>query len=438
MGRATYEIQGRIEEERIGKPTKADKSFRSLQEQIDETDIAGDDAPKRHPLHYWDDLRNSSSTFETRPASSIYRVNINNETVRLAHVIGLHPYSEILASGTRLRIDSLVHVQASVFLAMHHFNERSSAVIPDLPDILRDCNVYMTVDMLDTLLSPLEASRKLLDYYVRSEGVLSEPLPIALHGAARSAVSQSLSVLAGLYDTPQVNGVSTSSALNIKDSYPTFTRTIPTNELDSKATVTYLKSLGVSHFGVLFIRDTYGSEFKRGLERAAAGENMTVVSAAWDDGDEASIVSALQKLHSTQFRYFFAILSPATETHKTVIRNALDLGMMGNPEYVWLFSEASTLVLEDSFFTATLNSSISSDREIASALNGAGLIILDIPVNEGFDRALREMRTDEELFDYYVSRTVSLAADVCFRAFTFHESLTSVFLLILGCTRAVC
>jgi hypothetical protein len=65
-------------------------------------------------------------------------------------------------------------------------------------------------------------------------------------GAAHSATSpQPLSILAGVY---HVNGVSTSSALDQTDNYPTFVCTVPNNSFDSLAVITYLALLRVTQW----------------------------------------------------------------------------------------------------------------------------------------------------------------------------------------------
>jgi hypothetical protein len=371
-----------------------------------ETDETNDEQPKRS-LGYFDDLRNSNNvTYETRPDSAVFLLNTTNETLRLAHVVNLNPYSEMLASGRRVPVEVLVYVQTSMFLGLQHFNERSSTVLPHLPDLLGDCNLYMTMDIQDTLLSPIVACGKALSYSMRPRDVLQYPLPVAFGGAARSAVSQPLSVLTGVFQVPQVNGASTSSTLDNKETSPTFIRTVPTNRLDAEAFIMYLKHLEVTHFAVLFVRDSYGSEFNRELMDVSSKENIVMESAAYDDGDESSIIGALQKLQKTQFRYFFAILTPAEGPLKFIFRQALDLGMFGNPDYVWLFGEASTRLTEPTFYSASLNSSLESDREIAASLNGAGVILLDIPANERYDAALRDLGANKELFEYFLTKHV--------------------------------
>jgi hypothetical protein len=118
---------------------------------MDETDETNDDQPRR-PLGYYDDLRNSSSVryYETRPDSAVVLLNTTNDTIRLAHVVNLNPHSEILANGKRVPLEAQLYVEASMFLGLQHFNERNPAVLPHMPDLLRDCNLYMTMDIQDS------------------------------------------------------------------------------------------------------------------------------------------------------------------------------------------------------------------------------------------------------------------------------------------------
>jgi len=161
--------------------------LRSAQEigAADETDDGTEDLVLRRPLQYYDNLRESNFPYQTREGSAMYRINDTdlNETVRLAHVASLNPYSDVLPDGTREIVDLILYIEASVFLALHHFNERSSEVLPHLPDLLQNCNTYMTVDILDTLLSPLVASRKAVKLLTRESNSIKEPLPLSIAGA---------------------------------------------------------------------------------------------------------------------------------------------------------------------------------------------------------------------------------------------------------------
>lgn len=381
-----------------------DQSPRLIQETEDENDADGDH-PEKRPLQYWDDLRNSGIPFATQQGSAMFRLtDSNGETVRLGHVANVYPYSEILSDGTRTPNESLIYIEAGMFLALKTFNERSPTILPDLPDILGDCNIYLTIDILDTILSPIVACQKALDELNRPEASLEEPFPLSLAGSFRSAVSQPLAILSGVYEVPHVNGQSTSSALDNKDQAPTFTRVVSTNRLDAKAYVLYLKSLGVHHFAVLFVRDAYGNEFNRDLKVEAHESGMHMTSVSYQDGDDGSIDQALEALKSHEHRYIFTVITPSAGTLKYILRQAINLEILGNSNHLWLFSEAVTALLEPGFYKDTLDNSVESDREIASALSGTGLVLLEIPKNDLFDDAMRELGSDNELFDYFVSR----------------------------------
>jgi hypothetical protein len=94
---------------------------------------------------------------------------------------------------------------------------------PHLSETLKDCNIYPTIDILDTMLSPIVASRRVLEVLSRPSDSVQEPFPISLAGSFRSAV------LSGVYQLPHVSGQSTSSALDNKDQAPTFVRVVPSN-----------------------------------------------------------------------------------------------------------------------------------------------------------------------------------------------------------------
>lgn len=72
---------------------------------------------------------------------------------------------------------------------------------------------------------------------------------------------------------------------------------------------------------------------------------------------------------------------------------------------MWLWPE--TNLIEAGFYETTLDGSLASDREIANAITGMGMVFIDIPDNDRFNAALTEMGNDKDLYDYYLSRHVS-------------------------------
>jgi hypothetical protein len=89
---------------------------------------------------------------------------------------------------------------------------------------------------------------------------------------------------------------------------------------------------------------------------------------------------------------------------KYVVRRALDVDIIGNSDHLWLFSEAVTALLEAGFWDTAPDSSLDSDREIASALSGTGLMLLDVPQNDHFDNAMKKSGTNTETYADFISR----------------------------------
>ena len=131
---------------------------------------------------------------------------------------------------------------------------------------------------------------------------------------------------------------------------------------------------------------------------------MTVISAAYSDGNEGEIASAVRTLQQSQFKYFFAAITPSAVACKSIISNAVDLGIAGNPQHMWLWPE--TNLFETGFYRDSLDGSSEKDREIARAITGMGMLFIDIPNNNEFDAALTEMGRNDELYDYFVSKHV--------------------------------
>jgi ABC-type branched-subunit amino acid transport system substrate-binding protein len=369
---------------------------------------------KRRPLSYWDDLREetavvaemSISLTNTSSVISVMNDSTRSRSIRLAHLLSIMPSSHV-SDGKRTPTYNYIYLEAAGFLAMHHFNERTSSVLPNLPERLGSCNVYLTMDMKDSMFSPVQAARHLFNANndVTHHHSLQRPKPVSILGSYRSAVSFPLSVLSGALGIPHMNCASTSSVMDNKDQSPTFMRTVPTNAVDAEAAVLYFRDhLQISHFGVLFVRDAYGSQFASDLGAACATNNITMTMVSYEDGDMLSIRNAMQMLKNYGLRYLFGVISAAPTTIKLLVNEAKNAGIMGNSDYSWLFAEGGFPLMEPGFYQTTLQASVKADRDIARAISGAGFIILSPARHIPFEQAMAEMGNDKELVDYYISK----------------------------------
>lgn len=272
-------------------------------------------------LSFYDSLRLLSPDevlAETRSTSHVVRTNINGTTHRLCHLASMLPSTY---DGTNLQPDFGLFTEAAGLLAMIDFNARNDAIVPDLARI-KDCDVRLTMEFQDTQFSPIEASRVLTqDLLLRSHS-LETPRPVSMVGATRSAVTGPLAVLGGISELPIVSYGSTSSQLDSIELYPYFGRTVPTNAGDAVAVISYLRDLGVTHCGCIFVKDGYGLAFHEEFLRAGRvlDPPMTVASAAYDPNNLDSIRSAVHILKRSAYTFVFGIVS--TPTYDSVMREA--------------------------------------------------------------------------------------------------------------------
>jgi hypothetical protein len=321
-----------------------------------------------------------------------------NSTHRQCHLASILPTTEEEADGTRSLIDFRVYYEFGGYLAKKHFNERNPRVLSHLPERLKDCNIQLSMEMRDSRFSPIYAAQHLLDILQQTHSAQT-PAPIALVGAARSAVSQTLSILAGVYELPQISASSTSAALDNKVSSPFFARTVPTNRGDAKATILYLKSLNVTHFGILYIRDEFGTSFNSQLLQEASKNGIQVVSTSFD-ADRNSIVTGIQQLQLSGLAYFMGIFNP--DTWKDVVREASRVGIIGTPKYVWLLSDASQELTQPGFQLDRR-----TEADLAQAIDGTGVVLLSVETKRNFEIALSELQTDLSLQQEFVAAHVN-------------------------------
>jgi hypothetical protein len=123
---------------------------------------------------------------------------------------------------------------------------------------------------------------------------------------------------------------------------------------------------------------------------------IEVVAAPYDAGNNASITPAVKRLEEAGVKYIVGIFNP--RTWKRVIRESLEHGIIGKPGFTWLLTEAN---LE---LTQGFRLSKDTDGDIAKALHGTGVVLLDVPPNDALDAALAEFETDEQLREKFISR----------------------------------
>lgn len=274
-------------------------------------------------------------------------------------------------------------------------------ITPNVQERLQNCDIDFTLQFFDTEFSPLTAAGKLYHVMVHDHLYHADvsspyawnaltPLPMALIGAAYSSVSETLNTLASVYDLPQVSSSSTASALDNKDEYATFARTVPSNLGDARAIVHYFYELGVFVFGVFYTADDYGLSYYQDLLLEAqtlsqeTNITMQLLSVSYLDGGPTPVSDSMQQLAEMQVRYIVAIFE--SDMWMDAVLAAYDLRIIGVPGYSWFFTDSLLALTTDSF---SLNRTVTEEK-IAQALHGSGIILININPYEPFDQALAE------------------------------------------------
>jgi hypothetical protein len=365
-------------------------------------------------LTYFDDIwrnaLNSSEDGISQLDSEVLRVPVNETTIRLGKLLALLPTSngiEVAPSPLLLPID------VAAFLAVRDFNQGSSPFSDSLSELTQDCNFFLTMDFRDSALSPVVAGNEWLKTFLFSNEQ-NQIRPMAVVGPLRSAVSDIVATLGNVVTTknvvqgemtpssgsggiPNISPAAQSARLGNPEEYPFFRRTIPTNAGEATALCIYLHRINVRQLTVLHVNDNYGYDFLFAVQNAARQFGISVLEVSYNDGLDEPL-TAVSCLADAGYKYFFAIFSVGS-TDSIVLRLYAQ-GLMSRRDLVWIFSETM-----NESFGLKLSTNKTQDMKLAEALNGTGVVVLDLLEREQgiFQQLLEDFRGDEALVEYYNS-----------------------------------
>ena len=345
---------------------------------------------------------NNESVIESRDGSHVIQITNGSHVYRQCYLASLLPITLSMISSnlsnSNLQNPEIgafqLSYEAGGYLAARHLNERNSIVVPDLQQLMGDCDIRFSYEMFNTQANIRIAMTTFLDT------ISQTPKPIAIIGEAASKVSTALANLAGVFETPQISGTSTATNLDDKAAAPYFSRMIPTNDQDARALMIYLKHIGVTHFGSIHVLDTYGIGFRVSLIAAAQEFGLTVYPVDYDMGDYSSIASALEYLKLSEVRYFFGVFHH--ESRKQFLSEGYRLGIMGHVGYVWILSENHSAMTAKDF-----ELDAGTEQDLARAIDGMGLLKIAFPESAALDALLAEFAIDSTLQEQFILAHVS-------------------------------
>jgi hypothetical protein len=357
------------------------------------------------------DEQANTETVGQAATSDIIRVQVNEKTIRLGKLLALLPISKYgqIAAPFWLSID------VAAFLAVIDFNRRSSAFSNSISELTQDCDLFLTMDFRDPQFNAIIAGRECQEAFLYSKEPTNKKRPFAVVGPVRSEVSALVATLGGAATRketpdassrfvgsegiPNISPASRSSQLENTEQYPLFGRPIPTNAGDATALCLYLQSINVRQLAVLHVNDNYGVEFLVDVQREADFFGISIFDAGYKDGLDEELNNAIAQLKTSGCTYFFGIFS-AGGWEDIVIR-LYEEGLLGQPQNVWLFGET---VID--IFQKRLMLKSKRETDIAQALNGTGIVLVNTPDRELgiFKKMLEDFEGNVGLVESYLSQ----------------------------------
>jgi Receptor family ligand binding region/7 transmembrane sweet-taste receptor of 3 GCPR len=223
-------------------------------------------------------------------------------------------------------------------------------------------------------------SHRRLQAQSASAASLNALAPFAMIGDFSSRISKTIGILGDALGIPQISGSSTSADLS---NLPLFARTIPNDDAMAESFVHYLRSLNVTHFANIYVKDAYGTSFHQSLRNYADVFSITLHGISYLPGKESEVV---KNLKDGRLRYVFATVVEWQD----LIRVAYDQQVIGVPGYAWYLSEKFILT------STTFALSREADAGVAQALSGIGLVNFHSEAREGLNSALMDFAASEE------------------------------------------
>jgi hypothetical protein len=369
------------------------------------------------PLTFFDEIwqkaldeQVNTETVGQAATSDIIRVQVNEKTIRLGKLLALLPISKYGQNAGPFWLS----IDVAAFLAVIDFNRRSSAFSNSISELTQDCDLFLTIDFRDPEFNAIIAARECQEAFLYSKEQTNEKRPFAVVGPVRSEVSALVATLGGAATRretpdassrfvgsegiPNISPASRSSQLENTEQYPLFGRPIPTNAGDARALCLYLQSINVRQLAVLHVNDNYGVEFLVDVQREAESFGISIFDSGYKDGLDEELNNAIAQLKTSGCTYFFGIFS-AGGWEPIVIR-LYEEGLIGRPQNVWLFGET---VID--IFQKRLMLKNKREMDIAQALNGTGIVLVNTPDRELgiFQQLLEDFEANTGLVEQYLS-----------------------------------
>mmetsp|Transcript_32546 Transcript_32546/g.51804 ORF Transcript_32546/g.51804 Transcript_32546/m.51804 type:complete len:1551 (-) Transcript_32546:315-4967(-) len=220
---------------------------------------------------------------------------------------------------------------AVALLAVKHFNERNATYIPSLSK-LEGCNKVMTGNIVDSKSSTAGSIQGTMDLATQFESDI-------IIGPLTSPQNLRTALLSGVYKVPQISYGATSKRLEDRASYPYFSRTLVSEEMNTKAVCKLWRSFEY-RFGAIVYPDTEdGDSYRGSLLRNCAVEDIQIYPFVFTPGNPESQDLAIEKLDKSDINIVIFVGSDHSMVTKILTYDGSRVILGAGTS--WIFSEFS-------------------------------------------------------------------------------------------------
>ena len=210
-------------------------------------------------------------------------------------------------------------------------------------------NITLGYDIRDTCISENMGLDEAADLIIPGSAEIScsdtnAPLTsrettLGIIGAVSSRVSRPVASLTRLFKVPQISPASTSPSLSDRDLYTYFYRTVPPDDLQTKAMVDLLSHFNWTHFSTVYVNDAYGKDAIELLHKLAEERGMCVdldipIERDFENSDYKDLALRLYN-SSSKVTVLFTHKKEALDFFEEVA----NLGSRGSHTMTWIGSE---------------------------------------------------------------------------------------------------
>ncbi|KAI9144082.1 periplasmic binding protein-like I [Paraphysoderma sedebokerense] len=143
-------------------------------------------------------------------------------------------------------------------------------------------------------------------------------------------------LISSKFMVPQCSFSSAAGELSDKNQYPFFFRTVASVATFGEAAVNLVKYFNWTKVAILNSVDSFGTGLANTISERTKDTNVSVLvqQSFWDRGEQSDLSTPLKNIKDSNARVI--ILAAVAAPQMSIMRQALRLNMLGNPDYTWI------------------------------------------------------------------------------------------------------